>query len=209
MIHDLSHPLNNETPVYPGTDSPKFSQMASIEKNGYRETHFSFHSHLGTHIDAPAHMLANGKTLDEMDVSAFHGQALIIETGSGNHTIEKSLLDSFSEELEETDFVLFRTGWSRFWGEKEYFGNFPVLSETALEYLLKFQLKGIGFDVISADPVESTDYRNHYAIFKKGLIIIENLAFPDNLKEKNGEFSCFPLPYEKADGSPVRAVLKI
>ena len=207
MIYDLSHLLHNDSPVYPGTDSPLFEQIASIEKNGYRETSFQFHSHLGTHIDAPAHMLKDGLTLDKMDVSAFHGKAIIIHVPEETSDIERIFLEPFSKMLEDAEFVLFRTGWSNFWGQQKYFEEFPVLTTKALEFLLEFNLKGIGFDTISADPVESTDYRNHYTIFKNGLIIIENLIFPDDLKINRGEFSCYPLPYEKADGSPVRAVI--
>jgi len=209
MLYDLSHPLNNESPVYPGIAQPEFKPAATIEKNGYRETHFRFHSHLGTHIDAPAHMLKNGATLDKMEISAFCGKALIVEVEKGKQNIEKSILVSFINELKETDFVLFKTGWSQFWGENKYFENFPTLTEEALDFLFQFQLKGIGFDVISADPVESTDYKNHYSIFEKGMLIIENLFFPSVFQEKKGEFFCFPIPYENADGSPVRAVMKI
>jgi kynurenine formamidase len=56
--------------------------------------------------------------------------------------------------------------------------------------------------------MDSKDFSNHHAILGKNIIIIENLVFPDGFSEKSGEFSCFPLPYENADGSPVRAVLK-
>ncbi|MDX8340910.1 cyclase family protein [Draconibacterium sp. IB214405] len=209
MIYDLSHLLNNDSPVFPGDVDPVFKQIATIEANGYSETRFHIHSHLGTHIDAPAHMLKNGKTLDEMDVSDFYGKAIIIKVDSGKKLIEKEIIDSNEKELEDTAFVLFKTGWSKFWGDKNYFEGFPCLSADALQYLLQFNLKGIGFDTISADPVESTDYSNHYAIFNKGLIIIENLIFPNELEATSGEFSCFPLPYEKADGSPVRAVLNL
>ncbi|WP_163323050.1 cyclase family protein [Draconibacterium mangrovi] len=209
MIYDLSHLLNNNSPVFPGDVEPEFKQISNIEKNGYRETRFHIHSHLGTHIDAPAHMLENGKTLDELDVSCFHGKALIIEVETGRNFIEKDILTPFEKDLADTAFVLFKTGWSKFWGVQKYFDAFPTLSAQALQFLLQFELKGVGFDTISADPVKSTDYNNHYAIFNKGMIIIENLIFPEDLEATSGEFSCFPLPYEKADGSPVRAVLKV
>ncbi len=209
MIYDLSHQLNNDSPLFPGDAAPDFKTIASIEQNHYRETRLQFHSHLGTHIDAPAHMLSNGTMLDEMDISAFCGRAILITTDEKERIIEKDLVLEFKKELEETDFVLFKTGWSKYWGTQQYFENFPTLSTDALHFLLQFRLKGIGLDTISADPVKSTDYKNHYAIFRKGMIIIENLKFPENMKEKKGEFSCFPIPYEKADGSPVRAVLKV
>jgi len=209
MIYDLSHSLNNESPVFPGSSSPVFKSIATIEGKGYRETKLEFQSHLGTHIDAPAHMLADGKMLDQMDISAFLGKALIIEVDEKIPVIEKEIVSEFQNDLDEADFVLFKTGWSKYWGDKKYFDEFPTLSSGALEYLLQFSLKGIGFDTISADPIESTDYKNHYSIFEKGIIIIENLVFSENLNEKKGEFSCYPIPFEKADGSPVRAVLKV
>ena len=208
MLYDLSHSLNNKSTVYPGTTLPEFTISATIEKKGYCETYFRFHSHLGTHIDAPAHMLKHGKFLDEMDITSFCGKGLIIETNQESRNIEKELLIHFQSALENIDFVLFKTGWGKFWNEKKYFDDFPVLTSEALYYLLQFRLKGIGFDTISADTVNSTDFKNHFAIFEKGLIIIENLIFPENITEVTGEFFCFPLRYENADGSPVRAVFR-
>ncbi len=207
-LYDLSHPLNNESPVYPGKDNPRFTSAATIKKEGYRETHLDFDSHLGTHIDAPAHMLGNGKTLDRMPVSAFSGSAFIVPVPEGMKIIDGQYISGFGEQLKSADFVLFRTGWSKYWGNEKYFGNFPTLTLEAVNRLLALPIKGIGFDTISADPVESKSWENHFAIFNKGAIIIENLVFPDNLTESVGKFFCFPIPYEKADGSPVRAVFE-
>ena len=206
-IYDLSHKLNNLTPVYPGNEPPEFTQIADFKSHGYRETQFRFHSHLGTHIDAPAHMIENGNSLDQLPVDHFCGNAFIIKTPI-NRDIDFEILKGFETEISNNDFVLFQTGWSQYWNTPEYFGRFPVLTKDAVEFLIQFNLKGIGFDNISADPIDSSDFPNHYSILGKNLIIIENLVFPDGFTESNGEFSCFPLPYENADGSPVRAVLK-
>lgn len=206
-IYDLSHKLNNQSPVYPGIQQPEFIPATQIETHGYRETHFRFHSHLGTHIDAPAHMIADGPTLDQLAIDHFCGETIIIKT-STQRNIDIDILVGLEFEISKNDFVLFDTGWSKFWGSPAYFGNFPVLTPKALGFLLQFNLKGIGFDYISADPMDSKDYSNHYAILGKNMIIIENLVFPAGFAENSGEFSCFPLPYENADGSPVRAVLK-
>ncbi len=206
-IYDLSHKLNNLTPVYPGNHQPEFTKIADFESHGYRETQLRFHSHLGTHIDAPAHMMEDGKTLDQLPVEHFCGNAFIIKTPI-NRNIDFEFLKGFETEIGQSEFVLFQTGWSQFWGTPEYFGRFPVLTNDAIEFLLQFNLKGIGFDHISADTMDSTDFPNHYAILGNNLIIIENLVFPDGFNDSKGEFSCFPLPYENADGSPVRAVLK-
>jgi len=206
-IYDLSHKLNNQSPVYPGIQPPQFIPATQIETHGYRETHFRFHSHLGTHIDAPSHMISDGPSLDQFPVSLFCGEALIINIENKN-LIDIEILAGLKNEVEKSDFVLFNTGWSKFWGSPDYFGNFPVPTTAAIRYLLQFSLKGIGFDHISADSIDSKDFPNHYAILGKNMLIIENLVFPAGFSEKSGEFSCFPLPYENADGSPVRAVLK-
>ena len=207
-LYDLSHLLNNETPVFPGMGKPRFQPAATIEKDGYRETRFEMDSHTGTHMDAPAHMLQNGKTLDQLPVDTFSGKALIIPVPVNTERVEKEFLLPFEKQLGEVDFVLFKTGWSKFWGTPRYFDNFPTLTRETTKWLLNFSLKGIGFDVISADPMDSTSYPNHFTILGKGLVIIENLNFPNELTETEGEFFCFPLFYENADGSPVRAVFR-
>lgn len=206
-IYDLSHKLNNQSPVYPGNQKPVFLPSALIETHGYRETHLRFHSHLGTHIDAPAHMIASGLALDQLPVDHFCGKAVIINTENKN-PIDIEIPTLRKKEIKKSDFVIFHTGWSKHWGSPAYFGNFPVLTTKTVNFLLQFNLKGIGFDHISADSMDSKDFPNHHAILGKNIIIIENLAIPDGFAENSGEFSCFPLPYENADGSPVRAVLK-
>jgi kynurenine formamidase len=207
-LYDLSHLLNNETPVFPGMSKPEFKPAGKLETDGYRETRFEMDSHTGTHIDAPAHMLENGKTLDQLQLEAFSGKALIISVPGNSKSIGEDLLVQFEEKLKKAEFVLFKTGWSKFWGTSQYFKDFPTLSADAVKWLLTFSLKGIGFDVISADPTDSTTYPNHFRILGKGLIIIENLRFPEELIETEGEFFCFPLHFENADGSPVRAVFR-
>jgi arylformamidase len=208
-LYDLSYLLSNETPVFPGMSKPRFQSAATIEKDGYRETRFEMDSHTGTHIDAPAHMLENGKTLDQLPVDRFSGKALIVCVPESTKRIEKDFLVQIEDKLKKVEFVLFKTGWSRFWGTSQYFKDFPTLSADAVKWLLTFSLKGIGFDVISADPVDSTTYPNHFSILGKRLIIVENLRFPEELIETEGDFFCFPLHFENADGSPVRVVFGV
>ncbi|MDD4227109.1 MAG: cyclase family protein [Mariniphaga sp.] len=208
-LFDLSHSLNNDVPVYPGTPRPLFEPSATFETDGYKEMRLSFHTHLGTHIDAPAHMLEDGKTMDQLPLEIFTGKALIIPVPANRSLIDQDFLSVYTDSLAAVDFVLFKTGWSKRWGSPGYFEGFPVLTDDAADWLLGFTLKGIGFDAISVDPVETSDYPNHVRLLKKELILIENLIFPDELVATTGHFSCFPLPLEHADGSPVRAILNV
>jgi arylformamidase len=104
---------------------------------------------------------------------------------------------------------LIATGWDKYWGKTEYFQGFPVLDAEAAEWLVSFPLKGIGFDTISADRVDSPDYPVHTILLSNDLIIIENLRNLKMLPARFFTFSGMPLNIEDADGSPVRAVAMV
>ena len=204
-VLDLTHPITKGMPVYPGTLPPTLQQVNTVERDGFAETLITMVSHTGTHIDAPAHMLAGSPTLDQLGAGHFVGKACVIAV-EGEAVIEKGLLEGHAALVDGCDFVLFHTGWSRYWGQDSYFEGFPVLSLGAAQWLAERGLKGVGFDAISVDPVGTMEYRNHFVFFHAGMICIENLTGLDALIAKNFLFSCLPLKFLGADGSPVRAV---
>ncbi len=206
--YDLTHPLHAGMPVYPGKPQPVIRQAASLQKDGYRELGVEMEGHTGTHIDAPSHMLQNGKTLDQYPVSQFAGKAQIIPVPQGKKMIGLPFLKGLSGAPEEPEFLLFRTGWSRHWGKDEYLRGFPVLTVKAARWLAQRPLKGIGIDTLSVDPLESETWPVHHILFDADLVIVENLYFPEDLADEAGLFYCFPLNLREADGAPVRAVFQ-
>ena len=108
--------------------------------------------------------------------------------------------------ISEVEFVLFYSGWDIKWGRSEYFEGFPTLSPEAARYLCNLKLKGVGFDVISADPVASSDLPNHKLLLGNEIIIVENLCNLDKLPNKPLTFIALPLKIAESDGAPARAV---
>ncbi len=209
QIIDLSHIIAEDMPVYPGTEPPVFMSGTTVEKDGYRERKITMFSHTGTHMDAPAHILADGKTLDEFPAGHFYGQAWLLRCPPGEEQIGVDLLRMHQRALEQVDFLLIHTGWDRHWGREAYFSGYPVLSAEAAIWLAGFGLKGVGLDAISADTAESESFPVHKALLGHDIIIIENLTNMGSLPSGFFRFSCFPLPFISADGSPVRAVAYI
>ena len=204
---DLTHVLRENMPVYPGTEPPLFLTGNTIEKDGFAEKKIIMFSHTGTHMDAPAHMLAGAPGLDDFPVEKFTGPACLLDfSSSGRGVIEKSDLLPLEPLLKKSDFLLIRTGWDRFWGGDKYFTAFPVLNGDAARWLADFPLKGIGVDAISVDPVGSTDMDVHKILLGRNFLIIENLKGLDVLSAENFRFTAFPLKILGADGSPVRAM---
>jgi kynurenine formamidase len=215
QIIDLSHPINEGMPVYPGTEPPVIEAPCTVEKDGFYERKLSFYSHTGTHIDAPAHLLADAPTLDMLPIDTFVGPGSVIDltqitgnTGNTGNSIPLSILKPFKNLFETSDFILFHTGWSRYWGQDTYFSGFPVLTKESALWIHQFGLKGIGVDMISVDATGEMDLEIHKILLKQS-ILIENLVHLDRLPQTGFTFSCLPMYLEAADGSPVRAVAMV
>lgn len=204
-VVDLSHPFAVGMPVYPGCAGPEIGVAHTVERDGFAELRVAFHTHTGTHIDAPAHMLAGAATLEDLGAGWFVGRAAVLEV-AGRSAIDAAFLEGQGSALAGCDFVLFHTGWDRHWGTPAYFEGFPVLDPAAARWLAGRGLKGVGFDAISVDPVGSTTFDNHLLLFRAGLISIENLTGLAPLAGRSVLFSCLPLRLPGADGCPVRAV---
>jgi kynurenine formamidase len=116
------------------------------------------------------------------------------------------MLRTSEDEISGASFVLVLTGWDRYWGERRYFSGYPVLSGEAAAWLAARGLKGVGFDALSADAVEAESFVNHLHFFRAGMVIVENLRGLEALVGRRFLFSCLPLKFANADGSPVRAV---
>ena len=66
MIYDITQPLFS-CAVFPGDPAPKREVLADMEKGDIINlTAFSMCSHNGTHVDAPAHFIKDGKTVDQL-----------------------------------------------------------------------------------------------------------------------------------------------
>ncbi|WP_028856041.1 cyclase family protein [Psychrilyobacter atlanticus] len=203
-IIDLTHVIDEKMPVFPGTEPPKIIQKNTIKKDGFAEKLLTMYSHTGTHIDAPAHMIQGGYSLNDFPIEKFIGRGIIIPLES-NDIIELNYLKKFEFQIKKASFVLFYSGWDDFWGRKEYFNGFPSLSIEAAKYLVGFDLKGVGIDAVSIDAMDSKNFDVHHILLKKNLIIIENLKNLKKLINKNFELYITPLKIKDLDGSPVRA----
>jgi arylformamidase len=207
LIIDLTHTMHAKMPVFPGTPQPSFQPIHTISEHGFSQLDIHTYTHMGTHIDAPFHMVANGKTLDELPIDQFVGSASILDLKYlGKKQIDVADLLPHENKIRAVDFVIFDLGWSTKWGQAAFFEEFPCLSLEAARWLIQFDLKGVGMDTCSVDPIDAEVYRIHHTILGKGMIIIENLSGLEEVEAEVFQFQCFPLKIEKADGCPVRAL---
>ncbi len=191
-------------PVYPGTPEVTFQKCATVENEGFAELNMTMCSHTGTHIDAPYHVLPDGKTLDQFPINKFVGPAILLDMTTKTE-ISLPQIEKYSEQISRAEFVVFRTGWQDKWNTSAYFEDFPTLTLGAAEWLANFDLKAIGFDAISVDKVADTHLPKHRIFLGREILIVENLANLDKVPQELFEFHCLPLNIANADGAPVRA----
>ena len=77
MIYDISQELFS-CRVWPGDPAPVREVLADIDKGDIINlTAFSMCAHNGTHLDAPAHFIKEGKTVTDLDPAAFLGDCYV------------------------------------------------------------------------------------------------------------------------------------
>lgn len=208
-VIDLTHTIEEQMLVYPGTEQPTVREACSLASDGFRETRLEMFSHVGTHIDAPAHLFADGSELDALPAEQFVGKALVIDCRDvvAGGSISMAQLAPYGDLVHEADFLLFCTGFDEKWGSEAYFGEFPCLDDEVLELVIKGNYKGIGSDTMSMDPMsQGTLPRHKKLLSSRDVINVENLKNLALCGNELFDFACLPLKFKHADGAPARAV---
>ena len=216
--YDLSHPIESGMPVYPDTPPVRVEPTATVAADGFRATAITLDSHAGTHIDAPAHMLADGATIDELPVETFQFTARLADCRPLDPRAEidvETLTAALDDDPDEAvDLVVVETGWDDHWGTDRYFDH-PYLTATAADWLADRGLD-LGIDALNVDPTptdaaddaatdEPTGYPVHHTLFGSDRLLVENLRGLDRLPERF-ELQAYPLAVQDGDAAPVRAV---
>src|SRR5436305_14560302 len=96
-------------PVFPGLPDPSFQPIAKVEDDGYAMTSYSMLNHIGTHVDAPAHQIAGGDTLDEIPLDRLVTDALTIDVSqrAPHGAVLPAELQPHLDQLRAGDMVLF------------------------------------------------------------------------------------------------------
>lgn len=197
---DLTVPINENTPVYPGDPEVKIESIHDIHKNGYEDHRLSIGTHAGTHIDAPSHMIPGGAALHQIPLESFSGRGVLIKSGKALNLETVNGID-----IKEGDIVLFHTGMSNLYHEPEYYNNYPAMTDELAHHLARKKIKMVGVDMCSVDH---EPFPVHKILLKANILIIENLTNLSALDGLEFKVNAFPIKLE-LDGVPSRVIAEV
>ncbi len=233
-IIDLTYPLNEATVFWPtekGFVLEKESEGMTEKGYFYAANKFSSPEHGGTHVDAPHHFSASGRTVDQIPPEQLMGAAVLVDVAKkcakdSDYLITVSDLTNWERDhgkIPAEAIVLLHTGFGNFWPDrKRYLGteergseaihklHFPGLHPDAARWLIAERgIKAVGIDTASIDRGQSRLFETHRALFEKNVPAMENLANLDQLPATGFTIVALPMKIEGGSGAPLRVIAQI
>jgi kynurenine formamidase len=203
MIVDLTHVICDGLPVYPGDDETQLIQSRFIQKDYYNNHFMKINMHAGTHIDGPMHLLNTNTYLNEFQLDRFIGEGCLLDV-SGETIIDYK--EEYETLIQQEQIVILYTGHSKYFGQSNYFTDYPTLTIKFTELLIRKKVKIIGLDTPSPDKYP---FEVHKCLFQNKIFIAENLTNVEQLLNVNS-FEIIALPLRiNADSSIARVVARV
>jgi kynurenine formamidase len=189
--------------------------VADAPTGGSMNTVLTLNTHIGTHIDAPRHFLADGHSIDRWPLDRLVMREAVVLDVSAKQEGEGVTAD----DLERTgvkpapgEVAVIKTLWTdRAWGKPAFWGNTVYLDPSVSEWTMARGVAAVAMDCFPEKPfwrmqlTPAERGTNHRRWLKAGVPMVQLLT---NLDQIGPRFSLIALPLRLAgmDGAPARVV---
>ena len=219
QVIDLSHPLHPNIPRWPGDPALEFTDVATMEVDGFYLRRISMGEHTGTHVNAPAGFRSGGEGIDEYPPSSLVAPAIVLDVReradvNPDYVLGVDVLLDWEREhgkIPAGCLALLHTGWQEKWDDPPaYLGDggdgvlhFPGFGVQALGMLLTQRgAVGIGIDTPGVDGGKDTAFTINRKTLDRKRIVIENLCNLDRLPPAGATLVIGTLRLVGGSGSP-------
>jgi arylformamidase len=206
-ILDISLPVSPGLPVWPGDPVIVLERYRSITRgNASNDTRLACSVHAGTHVDAPAHFLEKGATIEQLPLDILIGPALVAELPETD-VITPDILNALAIPPDTTR-LLFKTKNSALWAEpnSRFNPDYVALSAEAAGWIVRKGLCLVGIDYLSIQKFDDPEPLTHSILLDAGIVIVEGLNL-QNIRPGSYQLICLPLKLSGSEGAPARVVL--
>lgn len=206
-IYDISLTLSPSLPTWPGDPKLELVRFESMDKGAHNNVS-RIHSsvHIGTHVDAPFHFIADGATVETLPLDVLTGPCYVVQLPDGIEAITEEVLER-TEITTEMKRVLFGTRNSHLWarGETQFQTDFVAITEDGAQWLVERGVQLVGVDYLSVAPYGDS-VPTHTTLLGAGVVVVEGLNL-SNVMRGFYDLYCLPLKIAGCDGAPARAIL--
>ena len=195
-LYDCTRPFPEPEMTWPSDPHPVTEKAASGE---YTITRLSCASHNGTHIDAPAHLIDGGMTVDEIPLPLLLGPVTVIDlSGNEGVVVPEDLTGVCRPGMR----ILVKTT-DRY--VTAFDPAFRGLSTAAAELLVETGVILFGIDTPSVEPYEA-DGSVHRTLLGAGMPLLENVDL-SGIGHGDYYLIALPLRLTGGDGAQARVIL--
>lgn len=167
------------------------------------------HSHVGTHIEAPAHFYEGGRDVTSYPLDSFYGRAVLLDIPDAREAaqISAGLLDRLiGDKVQPGDMIICRNSDAASKAAAQPTG-YPTLTPEAGRWFADRGIKMLGIDNFVRLGKDVPDGRAlHDVLMSRGVTFIEWLDHLDQLSQPVFFFMALPFKVRKMDSSWCRAI---
>lgn len=206
-IYDISQEVFSCT-VFPGDPQPQWERMMQMSEGSlYNLTSLSMCAHNGTHVDAPYHFINDGKTIDQVALKRFVGEAYVAEH-EGDVTAEdaKHILAKAAEAVSEASKEASNVGKAESEAAKRILiKGKAVVTYEAAEVFAEAGILLLGNESQTVGP-EDAPMQVHLKLLGEEVVLLEGIRLQE-VPEGVYLLNAAPINLGGADGAPCRAIL--
>jgi len=203
-IIDISYEV-----VPPGSDDRPFViERGFLADMAYKYDVTKTHSHVGTHVETPAHFFDGGKDVTELPLTTYFGRAILLEVDDAQK--DRAILPPFIEKaigdiIQTGDIVICRNN-----DKESLMGNRPKphLTPEAAQWCKDHRIKMLGIDNnvgLSSDI--PTGRKLHDILMGVDVPIIEWLDNLDQISKREFYLMSLPFKVKQMDSSWARVIV--
>lgn len=205
---DVSVPTGApDLPRWPGSPEARLERRLALERgDAVDDSTLRCSVHEATHVDAPAHVLEGGRTVDQLPPDRFVGPARVLDL-RGLEVIDAADLEARTAgyDADGSRRLLARTDNSDLWDEP-FREDFTGLTAAAARWLADRGTELFGIDYLSVEPYGG-DGAVHRVLLETGVVLLEGLDL-SGVDPGRYELWCAPVKLAGAEAAPARALLR-
>lgn len=206
---DLSLSLREGMPQFPGYPGYETTRLQTHEKEGKVSHHIGMNTHHGTHVDAPAHFVPDGATIDEAPPSLLWGDARIVDLRAHRGTtITADDLSAAAPDLDADRVVLLTGDVDARFEDGNFFEEAAVLTEGAADWIVDRGVDLLANDFLT-ESVADFSRPVHETLLGDGVYVVEYLHNVATIVDKQRtRLAVCPLKLDGLEAAPARVLAR-